>query len=108
MLTVAYSLFWVNFVYGVMVKANIFRHEKLRFLHHAIYFCVMLSLFISIVCELCDKKLVNALVLTFLFFLLLGMTRFSGYKPSHWQYAIFCNVIYTLIFIYLSFDYGTF
>lgn len=108
MLTLAYSLFWVNFVYGIAVKFNFFHHKKFRFLHHAIYFFVMLSLFIAILFEFYAENFLSAAMLGFLFMLLLGMTRFSGKKSSHWQYAILCNLIYTTVFIYLTlFNYGT-
>lgn len=102
MLTLAYSLFWVNFIYGIAAKFNVFHHKKFKNLHHLIYFFVMLSLFIAITFELYAKKFLSAFLLTVQFLLLLAMTRFSGKKPSHWQYAILCNLIYTIIFICLT------
>ncbi len=101
MLTLAYSLFWVNFIYGIAVKFNLFHHEKFKFLHHLIYFFVMLSLFITITFEIYAKRFLSSLLLTVLFVLLFLMTRFSGKQSSHWQYAILCNLIYTTLFIYL-------
>ncbi len=102
MLTLAYSLFWVNFVYGIVVKFNLFHNKKLRFLHHALYFLVMLTLFISISFSFYQQDFLSAGILVFLFVILLLMTRFSGRSPNHWKYAILCNVIYTTIFIYLN------
>ncbi len=101
MLTLAYSLFWVNFVYGIMVKLNIFHHKKFAFLHHAIYFFVMLSLFIATLYEIYCKNFLGSILLSFLFLLLFAMTRFSGKTSNHWKYAILCNLIYTSVFIYL-------
>jgi hypothetical protein len=102
MLTLAYSLFWVNFVYGIVVKSNFFHNKKFKFLHHALYFLVMLTLFISISLEFYQQNFLSSGVLMFLFILLLAMTRFSGRSPNHWKYAILCNLIYTTIFIYLN------
>lgn len=62
----------------------------------------MLSLFISIVFEIYSEKFLSAFLLTILFLLLFAMTRFSGKNQFHWQYAIFCNIIYTILFIYLT------
>jgi hypothetical protein len=61
----------------------------------------MLSLFIATLFELYAKKFLGATMLGFLFVLLFAMTRFSGKKSSHWQYAILCNLVYTSVFIYL-------
>jgi hypothetical protein len=106
MLTLAYSLFWVNFLYGIAVKFKLLHNKKFKFLHHAIYFLVMLTLFISIGFEFYYQKFLSASILIFLFVVLLLMTQFSGKSPNHWKYAILCNVIYTTAFIYLN--YGTF
>ncbi len=107
MLTLAYSLFWVNFIYGFIVKFKIFHFKKFRFLHHLIYFFVMLSLFISIIFEIYSKKILSTILLTVIFCLLFLMTRFSGKTQRHWQYAIFCSLVYTIIFIYLNQSHGT-
>lgn len=107
MLTLAYSLFWVNFMYGIAVKFGLLHREKFKFLHHLIYFFVMLSLFITITFEIFYEKWLNTFLLTIVFLLLLSMTRFSGKKSSHWQYAILCNLVYTIIFIYLITSHGT-
>ena len=56
MLTLAYSLFWVNFIYGIAVKFNVFEHKKFKILHHLIYFFVMLSLFITTTFKIYNKK----------------------------------------------------
>ncbi len=101
MLTLAYSLFWVNFVYGVAVKLHWLGGKRFRFLHHVLYFLVMLTLFISIAYEFFHKNFLNTSVLIFLFAMLLAMIRFSGKSPSHWKYAIVCNLFYTLTFICL-------
>jgi hypothetical protein len=106
MLTLAYSLFWVNFLYGIAVKFKLLHNKKFKFLHHAIYFLVMLTLFISIGFEFYYQKFLSVSILIFLFVVLLLMTQFSGKSPNHWKYAILCNLIYTTAFIYLS--YGSF
>lgn len=68
----------------------------------------MLSLFISIIFEFYTGNFLGVALLILLFVVLLAMTRFSGKKASHWQYAILCNLIYTTIFIYLTLlHYGT-
>lgn len=108
MLTLAYSLFWVNFLYGIAVKFNLFDHKKFKVIHHLIYFFVMLSLFISIVYEFYTKKFLSMFLLIILFLFLSIMTRFSGRNSSHWRYAILCNILYTIVFVYLTqFNYGT-
>lgn len=101
MLTIAYSLFWVNFIYGMAVKFNVFPYKKFKFLHHLIYFFVMLSLFITITFEVYAERFLSSFFLIILFLLLFAMTRFSGKNSSHWQYAILCNIVYTIVFIYL-------
>lgn len=52
--------------------------------------------------EFYSQSALSGMALLFVFALLLGMTRFSGRNPRHWQYAMVCNVVYTIIFFYLS------
>ncbi|MCS6989372.1 MAG: hypothetical protein NZM06_07635 [Chloroherpetonaceae bacterium] len=102
MLALAYSLFWANFVYGIVVKFGVFRSERFKILHHLIYFLAMLTLFMSAAYELFLRKFLSGMILLFVFLILLGMTRFSGRSSRHWQYAIFCNFVYTTVFIFLN------
>lgn len=102
MLALAYSLFWANFLYGIAAKFELLPTRKFKILHHLIYFLAMLTLFSAMVYEFYSQSALSGMALLFVFALLLGMTRFSGRNPRHWQYAMVCNVVYTIIFFYLS------
>jgi hypothetical protein len=99
MLILSYSIFIVNMLFGLCVKFKVIDSKKFKFLHHVIYFIVMLSLIITTSLTALDKNFVNMFQLLIPLFFLSFMPKFSGHKTAHWQYALVCFVVYTTGFI---------
>lgn len=98
-LTIAYGFFLANYLFGISVAAGLVRSKRFRFLHHTLYFLVMLSLGIAaIVAALHNTLLGYGLIALFL--LLLIMPRFTGISRGHRIYATVCFLLYSL-FLFL-------
>jgi hypothetical protein len=95
---IAYSCFILNFTYGILAKTGIVNAAHFKIIHHAIYFCVMLSLAVAALVEWLDGKFPVLLLITV--GLLLGMTQFSGKTERHWQYALVCFIVYSAVLVY--------
>ncbi len=95
---IAYAFFILNFAYGVLAKMKVINTARFKIVHHAIYFCVIVSLILALLMEYMDGKF--PVLLLIMAALLLGMTQFSGKTKRHWQYALICFLIYSAVLIY--------
>ncbi len=95
---IAYSCFILNFTYGILAKTRVIDATRFKIIHHAVYFCVMLSLAVAALVEWLDGKFPALLLI--MAGLLLGMTQFSGRTERHWQYALVCFIAYSALLVY--------
>jgi hypothetical protein len=93
--SVAYLLFVVNFLFGVLVATGIVERGRWSRLHHVLYLLTM----IGIVAALTDAMLRRQPIvhLAAMALLLLGMTRFRGGSRAHSIYATLCLVAYSAL-----------
>lgn len=94
-LPVAYILFVVNFLYGVMVAAGVVERGRWGRVHHILYLLTM----IGIVGTVAEAVLRHQPVLppAAMAILLFGMTRFHGGSRGHSIHACICLVAYSAL-----------
>lgn len=95
-LTIAYGFFLANYLFGISVATGLVRSKRLRFLHHTLYFLVLLSLGIALLLALLHGTLLGYGLIV-LFLLLLVMPRFKGRSRGHRIYATVCFLLYSLL-----------
>jgi hypothetical protein len=95
-LPIAYSIFLVNFVFGLLVKKRIIDSTRFRFVHHMLYFFVVASLLVATALafiEGSERRWLQAGMAG----LLLCMPFFRGRSRGHWIYATLCCAVYSAI-----------
>jgi hypothetical protein len=96
MIATAYGIFLVNFLFGLAVGLGIVDSSRFRFVHHAIYFLVMLSLIVATALSIGRGESI-AWAFGTMAALLLVMPRFPGRSRGHALYAVVCLVLYSAI-----------
>lgn len=93
---IAYGFFTANVLFGLAVATGIIRSKRFRFVHHLLYFLVMLSLGIAAILTARQGTVAGYGLLT-LFLLLLALPRFKGGSRGHRIYATACFLLYSLL-----------
>ncbi|MDW8466672.1 MAG: hypothetical protein RML35_11045 [Chloroherpetonaceae bacterium] len=75
-ITIAFSCFLVNFLYGILAKLRVVDAARFKVVHHVMYFFVMASLVAAVSLEIYERGVPVPLLVMVV--ALLGMTRFSG------------------------------
>ncbi|MCS7013191.1 MAG: hypothetical protein RMI34_02270 [Chloroherpetonaceae bacterium] len=94
-ITIAFSCFLVNFLYGILAKLRVVDAARFKVVHHVMYFFVMASLVAAVSLEIYERGVPVPLLVMVV--ALLGMTRFSGKSSWHWRYAVLCLVMYLAV-----------
>ena len=96
LLQIAYLLFLLNFLYGVLVALGIIPRGRWGKVHHFLYLLTMAGIVAAgIESVVQQSSLLPALAAMTL--LLLGMSRFRGGGRAHSIYATLCLVVYSVI-----------
>ncbi len=95
MLVTAYSIFLVNFAFGLSVRAGLIDSARFRFVHHAIYLLVIVSLAATVIVTAVQggRFWAPAGMIS----LLLVMPKFRGRGRGHALWASFCLALYTVV-----------
>lgn len=96
MIAIAYGIFLLNFLFGLAVRSGVVDSSRFRFVHHGIYFLVMISLIAATAVAAWRGERV-AWALGTMAALLLAMPRFPGRSRTHAGYATLCLVLYSAI-----------
>ena len=92
-LQIAWLIFVVNFLYGVLVASGVVERGRWRKIHHFLYLLTILGILAAIAVALLDGRSLPV-PLAVMALLLLGMSRFGGGGRAHAAYATICLVVY--------------
>ena len=95
-LLIAYLLFILNFLYGVLVAVGIIPRARWGKVHHFLYLLTMAGI-VAAAIEAVVQQTSMLPALAAMALLLLGMSRTRGGGRAHSIYATFCLVVYSVI-----------
>jgi hypothetical protein len=95
-LLIAYLLFVVNFLFGVLVATGIVERGRYRKVHHFLYLLTMLGIGAAVVLAIVRNHSLPPAPMA-MALLLLGTSRFHGGTRAHAAYAVLCLVVYSMI-----------
>jgi hypothetical protein len=98
LLAVAYTLFLLNFAFGIAVKLKIVDSSRFRYVHHGLFALVIISLLAAILADVVSTGSIPW-PLAGLVIMLLLIARFPGSTAPHPLYATICLIVYTLAVI---------
>lgn len=95
-LPIAWLLFVVNFLFGVLVALGVFPRGRWSRMHHFLYLLTMIGI-ISATIESIVQQPTLLPATGAMAILLLGMSRFHGGSTGHSLYASLCLLVYSAI-----------
>lgn len=95
-LTIAYLLFVLNFLFGVLVALGIIPRGRWGKVHHFLYLLTIIGIVAAII-EAVVLKAPLLPAIGVMALLLLAMTRFHGGSRAHSLYATLCLALYSAL-----------
>ena len=94
-LPIAYLLFVINFLFGVLVAVGIIPRGRWGKVHHFLYLLTMAGIVAAAIEAVAQQR--SLLMIAAMTLLLLGMSRTRGGGRAHSIYASVCLVVYSVV-----------